>query len=817
MSEPSANSPEAHLRQMLLDAHKQLLQRDEQIIRAIDRALPQRDDSEAEQLQKIVRQIVPAGAALLVISKGDDALLNLGETASHFPQDESGGYAWHHPHDSASAIEHLESLRGRGKGADYLLIPESSLWWLDHYAEFHQHLRNHYQVVWLDGQCAVFDLRTSAASSRSLRYSEEPDRSLKNPALRGISKTGVSDHAEVLLPLGVNVSGTFNSEKGTGEAVRSNIRSLAAAGVPFALNYVPDDSSSNRVESAGHAFQNDNPYAVNLIHLNPDCVLDFIDERGEAWFKSRYNIGYWVWELADFPDKWANIFRFFDEIWVPSDFVLDAISRVSPIPVVKIPHSVRDPEKPEMVDRARFGIEPSSFCFFFMFDFHSFIERKNPFGLIEAFRRAFGSRKDVQLLLKCSRSTPAELAQLQAHARGANVRLFDQVVNRSGLNAMMVACDCYVSLHRSEGFGLTLAEAMNLGKPVIATGYSGNMEFMTAANSFPVKYGLVTLTEDHGDYAKGSHWAEPDLDHAAELMRQIYSDRELRTQIAVRGQGEVREKLGAKAIGRLMSGRLKRIGEIRRPSPLAIAASSAIPPFSRVAVLSGGDDRLLQLAHGHNAIHFPHRQNGKLPDPGTFTDAQLLAHLEISREMGTQYLVVPSQSSKSPPTSPAFLEQLNARFRTVHDDRSCRIFHLSGATGLGGVQSVKIDLHPRAVYGMRLANGRWTSDGRDCHIIVPLSAPMYASAIRLIFSFVVSNASSSHAALTRVFWSLSNAADFDEDRCVNIKQRLAAQTQNRLIVVNEVIDQIRFDPDLQSAVLDRLELHILSPAGETAK
>lgn len=166
------------------------------------------------------------------------------------------------------------------------------------------------------------------------------------------------------LPFGLNIAGNFCSEKGTGEAVRSNVRSLAAAGVRFVLNYVPDESSSNHAESAGYPFSNDNPYAVNLIHLNPDSVANFLDDWGEQYLSGRYNIGYWVWELSDFPKKWEGMFRFFHEIWVPSDFVLDAISRISPIPVVKIPHALREPQKPTRVDRTRFGMLPGVFCFF---------------------------------------------------------------------------------------------------------------------------------------------------------------------------------------------------------------------------------------------------------------------------------------------------------------------------------------------------------------------------------------------------------------------------------------------------------------------
>ena len=151
-----------------------------------------------------------------------------------------------------------------------------------------------------------------------------------------------------------------------------------------------------------------------------------------------------------------------------------------------------------------------------------------PLAVIQAFKKAFVPRQNVTLVLKSINHSayPDHVRALGEAAAGFNVRFIDEHLRKSEVNSLLASCDCYVSLHRSEGFGLTMAEAMYLGKPVIATSYGGNMDFMNVNNSFPVRYDLVEITQDFVDYKKGSVWAEPDVDHAAELMQTVYGDRE---------------------------------------------------------------------------------------------------------------------------------------------------------------------------------------------------------------------------------------------------------------------------------------------------
>src|SRR3990172_7665696 len=305
---------------------------------------------------------------------------------------------------------------------------------------------------------------------------------------------------------GINLIGFITAESGVGEGARANIRSLERAGVPFALNNLKGPSRQGDATYAN--FMDTNPYRVNLVHVNADAVPDFLHKKGVDCLRGKYKMGFWYWELSRFPEVWSDRFRFFHEIWVASSFCRETIAAVSPVPVVKIPPSVVVENIKDM-KRGDFGLKDDEFVFLFIFDLFSFLERKNPLALIRAFRDAFPAEKDVRLVLKCSNmdSRPEVKERLLKETKGMNVKFIDGYLDRDEVHALMKLSDCYVSLHRSEGFGLPLAEAMYLGKPVIATGYSSNTDFMNVNNSFLVKYSLVELEKDIGPYKKGKQAA----------------------------------------------------------------------------------------------------------------------------------------------------------------------------------------------------------------------------------------------------------------------------------------------------------------------
>jgi len=345
--------------------------------------------------------------------------------------------------------------------------------------------------------------------------------------------------------VGVNVIGYLRSETGMGEAMRSTLRALAAINYPVAATAITRNDLARKADRTFEYALVGHPYSVNLFHVNAEQTLVIRRELGPEFFQNKCNIGYWYWETAAFPAIWRNRFELFSEIWVASSFTQQTLAAVSPVPVLRIRPAIQVNQFAGC-DRAQLGLPEDRFLFLFTFDMLSIVERKNPLGLLAAYERAFGrSAPHTGLVIKANnfRQSKAVAAALglepDFHVRfreavGAlgGILLIEEL-DRPVVTDLHRLCDCYISLHRSEGFGLSLAESMYLGKPCIATGYSSNLDFMTAHNSFLVQSRLVELQQDYGPYQKGTVWAEPDLDHAASLMQSVVANPE---EARARGQ-----------------------------------------------------------------------------------------------------------------------------------------------------------------------------------------------------------------------------------------------------------------------------------------
>lgn len=322
---------------------------------------------------------------------------------------------------------------------------------------------------------------------------------------------------------GVNLLGYLTAELGLGEMGRIVHEALEAAGVPVA-SVVEEHTVSNRTSLRRPATLGRPRFPVSIVAVNADqtrAVLAAHPEVGQG----RYRIGLWAWELEDFPAWLHDAFDLVDEVWTVSEFCREALARYAPVPVRAIPVPVRDPGEP--VARARRPGDPVRFLF--VFDFNSVGQRKNPWGLVEAFRRAFDDddRSDVRLVIKtinAGRHPDAAERLRSLVAADDRIELLERYLTVGELEELYARSDCYVSLHRSEGFGLTVAEAMARGLPTIATDYSATTELMTAEVGWPVPYRLVAVGAGNQPYHPDARWAEPDLDAAARAMREVADD-----------------------------------------------------------------------------------------------------------------------------------------------------------------------------------------------------------------------------------------------------------------------------------------------------
>ncbi|HEX7191343.1 MAG TPA: glycosyltransferase [Thermoanaerobaculia bacterium] len=384
----------------------------------------------------------------------------------------------------------------------------------------------------------------------------------------------------VTLKPGVNVYGYAYAESGTGQIIRSVVSALAAEGIPYAV--VPFTRTISRQERAFGDFGTGVPqFDTNLICVNADQVPIFFESMRSQLPSGARNIGLWAWEVEEFPEAMAGSERYLDEVWGISRFTAEALSlrltkpvRAFPLPVV-VPRVRRR-------TRAELGM-PEGFLFLFCFDYDSVFRRKNPLAAVAAFRQAFADRDDVVLFIKTTNAGrhPREEGQLRAAVAGhSNIVIRDAYVTSDDYFSMLDACDCYVSLHRSEGFGLTVAEAMAFGKPVITTSYSATLEFTNDANSFPVPAQMVPVGDDAPPYPPRARWAEPDVAIAAEQMAWVFADRVAAAAVAERARAEIEQLHGPSTRGPL----LRRLIDESRQTPRSDAMPTEPTSFEADAM-----------------------------------------------------------------------------------------------------------------------------------------------------------------------------------------------------------------------------------------
>lgn len=363
---------------------------------------------------------------------------------------------------------------------------------------------------------------------------------------------------------GANLIGYAHAELGMGEHVRMSAAAIESTTVQFGVvNFEFGVASRQGARLEYGALVPGNPFAANVFHINADQMLVVYRHLGRQFFANKYNIGYWAWELAKCPIEWLSVMKMMDEVWAPSRFIQQAFAERADIPVKYMPLCVTLPEF-NRLDRRHFGLPERAFVFLYTFDFFSFLDRKNPFAAIRAFKRAFPEGNvDVRLVLKVMNGkgdSPLWVTMMQLIDGDPRIIVINRTLNRGEVLALVDMSDCFVSLHRSEGFGRGPAEAMYLGKPVIVTNYSGNTDFTLADNSCLVGFTLIQVEEGQYPFHQGQQWADADVEHAAWYMKKLQTDTEYASDLGARGRAYIQENFNPRTIGEIYESRLKKLG-----------------------------------------------------------------------------------------------------------------------------------------------------------------------------------------------------------------------------------------------------------------
>ncbi len=359
---------------------------------------------------------------------------------------------------------------------------------------------------------------------------------------------------------GVNLVGYLQAELGIGEAARLTVAALEAAAVPVATV-----ATRRTISRQHHQFEVDSVKQHNtvLMAVNADQFRQVRSDLGPAFFDSRYTIGQWFWELSTFPEALATSFELLDEVWAATTFMRDAIAAAAPpaITVTHMPLPFRTPLINPVLTRSHFGLD-DRFTLLFSFDMMSVIDRKNPFGLVECYRATFGPDDGVTLVLKTmnGRTNAEGTERLRWECMDRpDIVIIDAALDTADTNALLNMADCYVSLHRAEGLGLTMAEAMLLGKPVVATGYSGNMDFMDEQTAYLVPWATASVPPTAAPYSTSSTWAEPDLQRASAILTSIVNRPEAAKAVGARAREHLMSKYTPEQCGATMQQRLTQI------------------------------------------------------------------------------------------------------------------------------------------------------------------------------------------------------------------------------------------------------------------
>ncbi len=332
-------------------------------------------------------------------------------------------------------------------------------------------------------------------------------------------------------PFGVNLIGYAFGQLGIGEDARMAARAMLSVGIPVTmLNFSPGSDIPQNDRSMANHVSSDGDFTFNIFCLTAEEHGRFYAERGRSQFLDRYNIGYWPWELSQWPQQWLMLLDLVDEVWVSTQHTYNALAPVCKKPLFRMPMAVElgpiTPFTSRLQVREAFKLPSKAKLFCFAFDLNSSVDRKNPQACVDAFLAGFPitefSEQAVGLVIKVHKPTNRNRAWEKLKklaAEDARIHIIEGTLSRPDLLALYAACDCFISLHRAEGFGRGLAEALQLGLHVICTGYSGNVDFCHEPYADLVDYRLINVKKNQYPHSEGQVWADPRVEHAAALMR----------------------------------------------------------------------------------------------------------------------------------------------------------------------------------------------------------------------------------------------------------------------------------------------------------
>jgi glycosyltransferase involved in cell wall biosynthesis len=378
---------------------------------------------------------------------------------------------------------------------------------------------------------------------------------------------------------------------GMGELLRSTFRAMRAAQMPVQLIDVFGVSNLDadlRAELEPFLTDRVGP-GTGVFCINGDEVERVLGHLGERAAGDK-RIIYPAWELPRYPAEWARQLERFDEVWSISAYTCTSIRASVSTPVHHLPLATQ-PRLLRPFGRRSFGIPEACYAFLLFFDFRSYVERKNPYAALEAFRRVVEARPglDLRLVVKINSSDvhPERARSFLDRIRpfGDRVIVLDRTMTDAEVKALHVCCDAFVSLHRCEGYGFGLAEAMYFGKPTVATGYSGNMDFMNSDAAHLVGYRLVPVPEGGYPHAAGQVWADPDVEQAATVMTALADDPERGRALGATASRHMRVHFSYRAIGLRYAARL---AAATQPAPEAAPP----PPAEEASTPSSAEVRI---------------------------------------------------------------------------------------------------------------------------------------------------------------------------------------------------------------------------------